>query len=115
MEGAASCGGGVVTPAEVRALVHDQIGGQWDRRNLHGCDLRECLVEPPERLALVRADDETDTEGWLVLQEDPGGGPGYAVVYHEASAGFGLVQFAEGYAPCILGLHRTFFEAFDAM
>ena len=104
-----------MSPEEVRALVRSQIGDPWDRRNLHGCDLRECLVDPPEKLSLVKATDETDTEGWLVLREDPGGGPGYAVVYHEESGEFGLTQFAEGWAPCLLGLYGHFFDAFDAM
>jgi hypothetical protein len=104
-----------MTPEEVRALVFRQIGGQWARRNAHGCDLRECLVDPPERLALVKAIDETNTEGWLVLRKNAAGGPGYAVVYHEEPGEFGLTQFAEGWAPCLLGLYGEFFDAFDAM
>ena len=104
-----------MTSEEVRALVHSQIGEQRARRNLHGCDLRECLVDPPEKLVLVKATDETDTEGWLVLREDPAGGPGYAIIYHEESGEFGLTQFAEGYAPCLLGLYGQFFDAFEAM
>jgi len=104
-----------LTAEEVRELVGRQIGEQWARQNLHGCDLRRCLVEPPERVALVRATDDSDTEGWLVLREHPDGGAGYGVVYHDGAGQFGLAQFAEGYPPCLLGLYGQFFDAFDAM
>ena len=104
-----------MTPEDVRAIVLDQIGEQWSRSNLHGCDLRECLVDPPQKLTLINATDEAETNGWLVLREDPAGGAGYGVVFHEASGQFGLTQFADSYRPCLIGIYGQFFDAFDAM
>ena len=103
-----------MTSEQVRARVEDEIGGQWDRTNLHHVDLRQGLVTP-ERLNFVWADGSPAPNLWLVLRESPEPGPGYAVVYDEESDKFGLAQLAEGYEPCCFGLYGDFFTAFEAM
>jgi len=37
------------------------------------------------------------------------------VGYDEKSKTFGLLQFAKGFAPCLIGLYGGFFETLDAM
>jgi hypothetical protein len=103
-----------MTSEEVSARVEQEIGGQWDRTNLHHVDLRRGLVTP-ERLKFVWADGSPAPSLWLILRESPKPGPGYAVVYDEASDEFGLAQFAEGYEPCCFGMYGGFFAAFEAM
>lgn len=98
---------------QVRSLVLEQIGAQWGRTNLHGVNLRECLV-PPKRISVVDVTNEMDVEVWVVLQEAPGG-DGYGVVYDEESGKFGLIQVATGYEPSLFGIYGDFFDAFDAM
>jgi len=104
-----------MTAADVRDLVHGQIGNGWDRTNLHNVDLRTALVEPPKRMTFLRASDEKPMEAWLVLHEDPKLKLGYAVVYDEVSGEFGLAQFAKGYEPCLVGIYGDFFTTLEAM
>ena len=66
-----------MTGEAVRELVEQEIAGEWSLTNLHGCDLRRCLVSPKLR--------EYDDSGggrplvdpppvirlWLVLEETP--------------------------------------------
>jgi hypothetical protein len=103
-----------MTSTEVRQLVERAIAGEWNRSNLHHVDLRKALIEPAKRtFATVRGDDEVDA--WLILLEDPRSELGYGVVYDEGSRQYGLVQFAAGYTPTLLGLYDGFFEALEAM
>ncbi len=96
-----------MTSKEVASLVETQLGGEWDRTNLHGIDLRTCLTTP-QKPTFFWAGDEEPIDAWLVLREDPQGGDGYAVVFDEGSEQFGLAQFAKGYEPCLLAriMHR---------
>lgn len=103
-----------MTSDEVRNLVLAEIGNCWDRSNLHGVDLRRSLVAP-ESLVAVEVVNERDVEVWLVLLEDREKRLGYGIAYDEKSGKFGLLQFAEGYAPCLLGLYGGFFDTLDAM
>lgn len=103
-----------MTEMEIHDMVTAAIGDQWDRSNLHGVDLRRCLV-PPEQVAAVNAGDETDTPVWLVLLEAPDTRLGYAIAYHEESKQFGLVQLTKEYAPCLIGLYGGFFNTLEAM
>ena len=103
-----------MTSAEITNLLDAQIGDQWHRTNLHGVDLRKCIV-PPERKSVLDAAGEKSCEAWLVLLEHPDKKLGYAVVYDETSGDFGLAQFAEGYEPCLFGLYGDFFKALEAM
>ncbi len=103
-----------MTSTEVRQLVEHAIGDQWNRSNLHHVDLRKSIIDP-RSLQFVTAKDEREVNAWLVLLEDPSTLLGYGVAYDEPTGQFGLVQFANGYEPCLLGLYGDFFDAFDAM
>jgi len=103
-----------MTAAEVQYLVHAQIGGEWERSNLHNVNLRQCLVEPPQLMTFLDAFDEKPVKAWLVLHEDPKHQLGYAVVYDEGSGDFGLAQFAKGYEPCLIGTYGDFFKTLEA-
>ena len=103
-----------MTEIEIQKMVAATIGDQWDRSNLHGVDLRRCLV-PPKQVTAINAGDETETPVWLVLLEAPDTRLGYAVAYHEESKQFGLVQLTKEYAPCLIGLYGGFFNTLEAM
>ena len=100
--------------ADISSIVLAQIGEQWHRANLHGVNLKACLVEP-ELIEFTTVRDEKLTKAWLVLCEHPNKQNGYAVVFDEATGTFGLAQFAEGYDPCLLGLYGDFFSTLEAM
>jgi hypothetical protein len=93
-----------MTSNEVRDIVLAEIGDQWDRSNLHGVVLRRCLITP-EKVHGVDVEGENGVDVWLVLVENPEERLGYGVVYDGKTAQFGLMQFAEGYSPCLLGLY----------
>jgi hypothetical protein len=103
-----------MTSEDVQALVDAEIGDNWSRSNLHHVDLRTSLVRPARPLMVTDVTGEQTIEVWLVLEEHPGGA-GYAVVYSEADGAFGLVQMADGYDPCLLGIYGGFLDAFGAM
>jgi len=103
-----------MTSTEVQEMVNADIGNDWSQTNLHRVDLRTSVVSPPRQLAVVDVSTECEHVVWLVLEECRGG-PGYGVVYSEADNAFGLVQMAEGYVPCLLGIYGGFLDAFSAM
>ncbi len=100
---------------EVAQLVQKDIGGDYDRSNPHGVDLRKCLVTPQKMRFFIDMDSEQQEEHWLVLEEIPGGG-GYQIVYDEDSGLFGLATFdINTRRSYFLGLHGTFLETLAAM
>lgn len=103
-----------MTAAEVSALVESERNGQWDRSNLHGIVLRECVVSP-QMIAFRDVSNEKNVCAWVVLHECPPSGPGYAVVYEESSGKIGLAQFTQDYQPCMIGLYGDFFSTLEAM
>ena len=110
----AAAGPSPMTSEQVHALVVAQIGDQWDRTNLHGVDLRRCILWPQSITAAdVRGEVQSDV--WLVLLETPGRRLGWGIVYQEETGEFGLVQFTEDYAPCLVGLYAQFMDALEAM
>lgn len=75
---------------EIRLLVAKGIDGHLDRTNLHGCVLRNCLVEP--RKANVSFEHSNGSlEVWLVLEKKPNEAVGYAVCWIEGVRRFALV------------------------
>ena len=63
----------------------------------------------------VDVEGENEVDVWLVLVENPEERLGYGVAYDEKAGKFGLMQFAEGYSPCLLGLYGGFWETLEAM
>ncbi len=102
-----------MTSSDVRKLVEGQVGDRWDRTNLHGVQLRHCIVEP-KFMTFVDVSGKS-LNAWLVLLENPETRIGYGIAYEETAAEFGLVQFAVGYEPCLLGLYGDFFSTLEAM
>ena len=103
-----------MSPEDVQALVDAEIGDNWSHSNLHHVDLRSSLVRPARPFMVTDVGGDERFEVWLVLEEHPDGA-GYAVVYSEQDTAFGLVQIADGYDPCLLGIYGGFLDAFSAM
>ena len=100
---------------QVKQIVEAEIRGEWTRTNLHHVNLRVSLLETPEMVTAIAAGSEQEVQVWLVLVECPGDTNTYGVAYSEQDSAFGLIQFAEGYEPCLLGIYGGFWETFDAM
>ena len=113
-ESDAVTGSSPMTSKQVHALVVAQIGDQWDHTNLHGVDLRRCILWP-ESITAMDVRGASECEVWLVLLEIPQTRLGYGIVYDEKTRQFGLVQFTENYVPFMIGLYGGFLDAFEAM
>ncbi len=100
-------------PNRIEGLVLNAIADNWSKTNLHGVNLRKCLVRP-ERIIALNAN-EKERNIWLVLLEVPETRLGYGIGYNEESRQFGLLQFTKEHEPFLIGLYGGFFDAFDVM
>lgn len=103
----------MMMPKQIENIVLDAIADKWSKTNLHGVNLRKCLVRP-ERIIALDAN-EKEKSIWLVLLEVPETRLGYGIGYDEESGQFGLLQLTKEYEPFLIGLSGNFFAAFDAM
>ncbi len=104
----------------VRGLIEREVAGDWSLTNLHGCDLRRCLV-PPE---LREYDDSCPGRPavephpvirlWLVLEETPGDRDGYKIVYGEEAGMFGLAVPGSP-RDVFLGYYGSFLDTYVRM
>src|SRR6266516_5723490 len=53
-----------MSPSDVSKIITDEIAGDWSRSNLHGLDLRKCLVTPERRLFWMLAITVRARCGW---------------------------------------------------
>ena len=97
---------------DVTRIIEEEIAGEWDLSNLHGVDLKRCLVPP-----MLRAfDGASSGDHWLVLEEDPIGRRSYKIVFHEERMTFGLaISGVDGAADFVVGYYGTFLETLAAM
>jgi len=38
-----------MTPKEISKVIEKELNGDWSITNLHGCDLKKCLIRPKKR------------------------------------------------------------------
>ena len=103
-----------LTSEAVARLVEAEIGGDWSRTNLHGCDLRRCLVMP-RLVTFADSVREELTDLWLVLEEDPDARDGYKIVYDPDEEAFGLAYGSYDTGPDFIALYGDFLTTFDGM
>jgi hypothetical protein len=104
----------------IRKKIEGEVGGHWSRSNLHGVDLKRCLLREPVLAAYKNSfHDPGKPEGdrnkpviqlWLVLEEDPVAKEGYAIVYDEAADRFGLAT-----GGTFIGFYGNFIDTFEGM
>jgi hypothetical protein len=103
-----------MTPKEITQIIEGEINGDWSISNLHGCDLKRCLVLPQKKLYFDPSKETENYELWLVLEECPETTDGYKIVFGEERKEFGLAMSAiEG--DCFLGFYGTFLETYESM
>jgi hypothetical protein len=104
----------------VREWIEREVAGDWTRTNLHGCDLRRCLVPPELREYDDLGGGRPQVEPypvvrlWLVLEETPEDRDGYKIVFGEEAGMFGL---AVPGAPRdrFIGYYGSFLETYRGM
>lgn len=105
---------------QVRELIEGELTGHSSLRNLHGCELPQCLVPP-----ILREYDDVGgshaldaplpvVQLWLVLEEPSKAGAGYKIVYGEQARMFGLATPGT-VRDVFIGYHGSFLDAFHAM
>lgn len=104
-----------MTSDEVRALIEREIAGDWARSNLHGCDLRRCMVDPAQREYDDSFNPPNVVELWLVLEEIPETRDGYKIVFSAERGVFGLAVPGFTRRDVLIGYYGTFLETYDAM
>ncbi len=100
-----------MTPKEISKLIEKEIDGDLSISNLHGCDLKKCLVRPRRRK--MRYGDATK-EFWIVLEEFPESLEGFKIFFDEESRRFGLAGYSVPYS-YVCNFHDTFLAAFKSM
>lgn len=100
--------------ASIRKIIQAEIGDDWSRSNLHGVDLRTCLVEPSLQSFKGQPQGAPDWRLWLVLEEDPIGCSGYKIAYDPDDQQFCLAYGAQPGASYV-GHYGSFLDALGAM
>ena len=98
-------------PTEISRVIEKEINGDWSISNMHGCDLRKCLVRPKKRKIMFG---DRLRDAWIVLEENPETLEGFKVFYDEETCKFGLAGHSEQYS-YVCNLHNTFLEAFESI
>jgi hypothetical protein len=101
-------------PAAIQKIVDDEISDDWSRSNLHGVDLRACLVTPSLQIFRSHPQNTPPWELWVVLEEDPVGLSGYKVAY-DADSGTFCVAYGKQPNASYVGHYGSFLETLDAM
>ncbi len=102
---------------EITKIIENEIAGNWHHPNVHGVDLKKCLVLPTKQnYKNPTKNNQSETiELWLVLEELPESKGGYKIIFDEQSRRFGLAIEDTENKNVFLGLYGTFLQTLDAM
>ena len=103
-----------MTSEEVIHIVNEEIDDNFDISNLHGVDLKKCLITPVRQRYISSLDNNVTFELWTVLEESEDGN-GYKIFFdeNENSFGLGTKGFKDGLI--YLGNYGTFLETLKGM
>ena len=100
-----------MTPKEISKLIEKEINGDWSISNLHGCDLKKCLIRPKRRKLIFKGETK---DFWIVLEEKPGTLEGFKIFFDDETKKFGLADYSKPYG-YVCNSHDTFIAAFKSM
>ena len=108
-----------MTAKELQTLIAAEIDSNWSLTNLHGCDLKHCLVFPElqdfKNHGSFPIEDRGETISLrLVLEECPDDRSGYKIVYSDELGMFGLAV-DDNPMDTFIGFYGTFLETYRAM
>lgn len=103
-----------MTSNEVIHIINEEIKGIFDISNLHGIDLKKCLITPVRQRYVSSLNDKIAFELWTVLKETEDG-RGYRIFYDEDENSFGLGMMGFKDELVYLGNYGTFLETLKGM
>lgn len=103
-----------MTSNEVIHIINEEIKGRVNISNLHGVDLKKCLINPVRQRYVSSLDDNIAFEFWTVLEETEDG-KGYKIFYDENENSFGLGMKGFKNELVYLGNYGTFLETLKGM
>ncbi len=100
---------------KIKQIIQAEIKGDFTISNLHGVDLKNCLVEP-----YIETLEDSFKEGhmvqmYVVLKEHPESDEGYQIVYDPKENMFGLSIQGKEQLRVFLGFDGTFLESLQGM
>lgn len=104
----------MLTSDEVIHIIYEEIQNIFDISNLHGVDLKKCLIKPVRQRYISSRDDNIGFEFWTVLEESEDG-KGYKIFYDEDENSFGLGIKGFKDELVYLGYYGTFLETLKGM
>ncbi len=100
---------------QIHEIIRSEISENDSITNLHGINLKRCLIEPYLQIFEKSFKEGEVAELYVVLKEDPDKNQGYQIAYNPKDKLFGLCIFGDGKYPLLLGYYGTFLEALDGM
>ena len=103
-----------MTSKEVIHIINEEIEGNFDISNLHGVDLKKCLIKPIRQKYVSSLNDNLTFDFWTVLEETEDKN-GYKIFYDEDENSFGLGMKGFKNELIYLGNYGTFLETLYGM
>jgi len=104
----------MLTSEEVILIINEEIKGNFNISNLHGVDLKKCLINPIRQKYVSSLDENIELELWTVFEETEGG-KRYKIFYDEGENSFGLGMNGFKHELVYLGYYGTFLETLNSM
>lgn len=98
-----------MTQEELIQLIEGEISDEWSRSNLHGVDLKMCLVPPTKQIYEESFKKNGTIDLWLVLEEEPVAKSGYKIIFDEKIKQFGLAVCGDD-KDVLIGYYGMFLE-----
>jgi hypothetical protein len=101
---------------QIKKRINSDLRGDYSVSNMHGVNLKKCLVKPFLRIFQNTVPDGSKTiELYVVLLEDPINDSGYQIVYDPDVQRFGLSTTDIKTGPIFLGHYGNFLETLKMM
>jgi hypothetical protein len=104
------------TEDQIKEIIQSEVKGDFTiSTNLHGVDLKKCLVEPYLETLEDSFNEGQTVQMYVVLKEHPDSEEGYQIVYDPKENMFGLSIQGKGRDRVFLGYDGTFLESLQGM
>ena len=98
---------------KIKQIIESEIKGDFTVSNLHGVNLKKCLIEPYLETLEALFNKGQTIQMYVVLKEYPDSDEGYHIVYDPKENMFGLSIQGEENNRVFLGYDGTFLGQFQ--